>query len=624
MGHGMPLRGDDETASLLRTHGDLVVKFPIVLPRAPRRLALRANTGGLAMPPLLLLTSRQAMARTSTPSPLPVDALHTVLKSTLLPAVLAFVARKRVAAAAAAVARVADSRVKLDVEAAIEAGADLAIATAAANANALDDALAANSAKLHAPTHPNLAANSSKLYAADAAAISTWPSPCSGLVAVCLVVDGLGRVPRLSRASRQFMRGCASMLPQLRWRVRHLAGDGIGNLAEPLLHDEIDEIAHACIVLLQADADPADAAAAAAALLPRRARKVALVGYEVCWSPGVRVRLRPALDAPTVRVLRCGDRFQGSSVLRRGWIALPDSGYVLHDATASVGSRRASGGGGADSTGHGTGDGGSVKAGSTSSNPGSSGGRRSVPLVRRLDEGMAWAGESEDESGSDEDTLSEKERRTLDVQYMAGGLDHARRLMGHPAAQEALMGCHTSGGVLVAIDGACTLLGQPPPRLVAKGRATSAGRGGGARGTPRPLESPVEAWPHLLPYLVSPSPPATTPADGGADSVGVDDVAQPSWRRLRRALVQSGASDCVHGFGALGLPAGAVVTALSDQRGAVRTTCAALRCLWTAFPCHPTPFSATAFATLFTPMPRATGACGARLGAASQARRRKG
>ena len=49
-----------------------------------------------------------------------------------------------------------------------------------------------------------------------------------------------------------------------------------------------------------------------------------LLGYQVTWSPGVRVRQRPSIDAPVIGCLRSGARFTATPSDVAGWVSLDE------------------------------------------------------------------------------------------------------------------------------------------------------------------------------------------------------------------------------------------------------------------------------------------------------------
>jgi hypothetical protein len=117
------------------------------------------------------------------------------------------------------------------------------------------------------------------------------------------------------------------------------------------------------------------------------------------------------------------------------------------------------------------------------------------------------------------------------------------------------------GGVILAIDHACALLGQtmrpvtPQQKKAAAASALAAAYS--EEGEPG-SEMLAEArrrlgdWPHVLPYAVglAPPPPPTDPS-------------RMCWRRL--ASVAKGVPDCVHGYAAVGLPPGSAVAVLTER-----------------------------------------------------------
>ena len=164
--------------------------------------------------------------------------------------------------------------------------------------------------------------------------------------------------------------------------------------------------------------------------------------------------------------------------------------------------------------------------------------------------------------------------------YLAAGRALARELLAEEPAR-ALHRCHMNGGVLMALDEACALLGRYTPTTTPgtppthhceeRGEASWRARNGRAeaiaagaapldapgRRTERPLGSEaLGTWPSLLPYCVGLAPPAPSTAPSVL-----------SWRRLcDLATRDRDADDSAVGMSALGLPPGAVVAVLTDQR----------------------------------------------------------
>lgn len=521
-GEGMPLR-DDYALSLMRSHGDLVIKFPIVLPSVRRRLCV---TGGLLLPPVLLLTSCLGVAPSETGTAadalLPVMALRSVLSTAILPAALTRVHHRleRDAAELRAQARALSSGAS-SIDAAVEAGADPQIA-----------------AKRAAIAARRLAAAESRRPLKADCSRPCGGCPCpGGLHGVLLILEAVEeelRLPAASAASAQLMRAVSTVLPQLVWHEVHL----VRGVTSPLLDDEAALVEEATLLVLQAERAPA-------CQVPRQFPPPPPLPpprwYEVAWAPGVRIRNCPSCDSgAVVGHLRSGARFKGR--IRKGkgsetsWVQLADGrGWVqcaLPKTLPAAGSAVA------------------IDADAPPS------------FVRELDNGGAgWAGESEDDGSTEEDDCGRVERTSRDQQWWASGLDDARALLAEEGPKQALMRCHCGGGVVIAIDGACSLLGQP---CVPRGRSPRAAH---ATST-----VPSRGWPHLLPYLISPSPPpargSTSPRTQGDAVVQME--APPSWRRLRGSLIACGLPDSTLGFAAVGLPAGAVVAVLPGQHGTLR------------------------------------------------------
>ena len=84
--------------------------------------------------------------------------------------------------------------------------------------------------------------------------------------------------------------------------------------------------------------------------------------------------------------------------------------------------------------------------------------------LREREEEVALEEETREEGGSE----SEAERKKAEAAYIEAGCRDAVQLMQHPSAA-SIHRCHCAGGLLVALDLACTLLGAratkpTPPR----------------------------------------------------------------------------------------------------------------------------------------------------------------
>ena len=133
--------------------------------------------------------------------------------------------------------------------------------------------------------------------------------------------------------------------------------------------------------------------------------------------------------------------------------------------------------------------------------------------------------------------------------------------------------CHLNGGVLLALDQACALIGaQPPPTLTPVQKKAAAEAAAAANAANAALLPPTDAappahssppslggWPSLLPFFVGLSPPAPS---------ATPEVL--AWRRLRSVALGAAADDSAAGYAAVGLPPGCVVAALTPQRCKLR------------------------------------------------------
>ena len=144
------------------------------------------------------------------------------------------------------------------------------------------------------------------------------------------------------------------------------------------------------------------------------------------------------------------------------------------------------------------------------------------------------------EAESEEDEVVREEKKVAwaraEREYLDGGVAAARALLAHDALR-ALYRCHCAGGVVIALDHACPLLGRAGNEADAETAACT-------------------KWPRLLPYIVG-LPPVKPPAARH----------RVSWRRLRGAAARSAGQDCSLGFCAIGLPPG-TAAAVHPARGA--------------------------------------------------------
>ena len=555
VGHGMPLSPtsamDDELARDGRTKGDLVVKFPIVMATTPRRIHF-VQGGVLPMPPIGLLTPDNHGA-------LNTSAVQLLVQQTVLPHVLMRVARQR------------------DIHAAL--------------------------ASSPPPSPPRAHPSDSDDPLPSFLSPSAMPPPLGDhrlqLVAVCLLVGGSEGVRAApSEAARALMAVIASRLPQFRWHILHMAS----HVAEPLLDDELLVLESASIVVVEAlqdgDGDAAITTTSGGAtgavndmdtslngVFTRvgggvlhfggsnmsQAEHVAMVAswsrvedWVVTHTPGVRVRARARLDSEQVSVLRAGQFVRGTLIAQgaEAWIRLEGQfpggslRFVLcisgagdafvrprEEETVEVsdeGPRRPSGG---------------ASDAALDGMPGArlSTARRLGAAVSQPDDAdeseevkrIVRARDLEEQASLDaevaEDAAWEAEApngrwSTLDEAYLSHGCRSAMELMRHPSAL-AILRCHCEGGVILAVGHGCELLSHPGLRRLDSNAACGL----------------------VLPFLVSTSKasPSLADADG--------------WRRLRGAVLRAEAAECKHGFSAIGLPPGSVLSVLSSREFAVRS-----------------------------------------------------
>jgi len=213
---------------------------------------------------------------------------------------------------------------------------------------------------------------------------------------------------------------------------------------------------------------------------------------------------------------------------------------------------------------------------------------------------------AEDAEWLREANLGEAAAAADDGRYLDAGCSIALNVMQHPCAR-VVQRCHCAGGLVIAVDGGCALLGHPGLRqydqeAMADVRLTleelhaireeamaddlpidyarmcvwsavqarayfedgvtpstaTAAIATAATGTAGRGSHPQS--PLCLPYLIS----TRRGSPGSQDSDG--------WRCLRGAVLRSRRSDHArHGFSALGLPAGSLVTVLTASGYAVRS-----------------------------------------------------
>ena len=191
-----------------------------------------------------------------------------------------------------------------------------------------------------------------------------------------------------------------------------------------------------------------------------------------------------------------------------------------------------------------------------------------APFFEPPSDGTRPRDETEEEevvAGKESDVV----RTRGETEYLTCGRGLARELLDEDVAASAYR-CHAAGGVLLAMDHMCALLGQTTrpitpkqkKRAAAASLAAAYGDAAGPATEPTPGhaggvvgEKPRQLgdWPMLMPYAVGLAPPAAPKADPCA----------MSWRRL--AGTAKDVPDCVHGFSACGLPPGCAVAALTER-----------------------------------------------------------
>ena len=513
--------------------GDLIVKFRVASPpRGSERCVALAPTASLRLPPVALLSSRGRQGR------LPSSPLGRLVTQTVLPQLLRAVARARADEEGEEGGKWEDGGTRSDA-----------------------------------------------------------------LRAVWLCVGGDGAAAP-SAASRQFIETMRRCVPQLRWRfiavppgaVADSGGKGCGGVTWPLLDDEVEEVATASLLLIEAVTDGAgdkrplvwDAARGALVEQPRepdffveeedaeeegakeeeaeqaRTRHGrtpqkqeeadgSARSYVVAWAPGVRVRASPATDAAVVGVVRAGQEVRGSGAppSADGWVRLdaPIEGWVRCEEPTAKGTRRLL----------------QAKAEVAASAPAvqteaAEKAAAAAVAPRRAEEEEARVAElekadssEEDEVAADEKLLAQRRAEKAYAQARLGGARaalHGRACDGCvPAAADALRSCHLRGGMLVAVDLAATLAAEC-----------------------------------LLPYLVGLAPPkgrapphSTTSSSSSPSSSSSSSCccSRPSWRRLRNLALHGGSDDVTLdgtlGYAAVGLPPGSVAVALSARGYALRS-----------------------------------------------------
>ena len=687
VGHGMPLRPLTEYeereglgGASDRTKGDLVVKYPIELPRGPdgrhRTPKVHMAVGGpLPMAPIALITPQQP---TGLP---PLSAVRVLITNTVIPAVLMRVSRQR------------------SLHEANERAAPPQYPPPLLGDEDEDWLLAS-------PLPPSAQPP-----------VHALPFRPTDLVGVCLLVGGppppadaadadaaaaAAAAAQPSRATRGLMHCLSQVLPALRWHVIHMAE----YLSEPLLADEEELVGHATLLLLEALPDTPDtpeagagsalrsasgsasgsasetaveaeqpavsraAAAAAAAVAaalapaPASAREPWLEEVEgwmqerewtVAYDPGLFVRTQPSVEGPAAGCVRQGDAFEGKLMRRKQsgdfWVRIDGVGgptrYVccarggapspfvrprhLRPKTPAGGSDAAGGhaavtdsrpwriqpegGGGGRAAAVPT----AADAGERAPDPADETAEVKLEVTKRDRDELAEAEAEQAEDASWEADVHGRRDASVDEAYLEAGCSSAASLMRQPSAR-CVVRCHCEGGVVLAVGRGCSLLGHAGrrkfrprdgldeagpvaslslaeleairdecmaddipiqlgkmctwsrskavayfdnngvlPPAFAGPSASALGRGSGSAPAPALAASGGPLPGLFLPYLIGCEPLPRTPAN--ADG----------FRGLRAANVRAKLAECQHGFSALALPEGSVVTVLTTHRGAVRS-----------------------------------------------------
>jgi hypothetical protein len=339
------------------------------------------------------------------------------------------------------------------------------------------------------------------------------PPPASTLRGVLLILGGEAGGDAVfppSGVAAQVLSAWEHALPQMRWRVIHM----VKGTEMALLPDEEAAVEGASVVVLEAVHDGQAAPpkmvfdAREGRLMPMQAEPVlyetpvsggdadaATKGYRVVYQPGVRVRAEPHAAAPARGMLRAGAIVEGSASSAAGWIEVVGGAGFVRAYTAA--------------------------------------GQLLSATARGVD-----AAEAE----SEEDEVAQEEKKVAwmrgERDYLDGGTSAGREVLSGEASA-AIFRCHCSGGVIMALDHACSLLGR-------------------AGNEPDAESAAARPWPRLLPYLVG-LPLVKPPASRH----------RISWRRLRSIAAHSPADDCSIGFAAVGLAPGTTATVRVDRGCAV-------------------------------------------------------
>lgn len=471
---------EEAAAYVSAERGDLVIKFAVLPPVKKRTVVMAVGT--FSLPPLAMITSEGGFGRERV---VPCAALRSLLLGSLVPAVMTNLAsRQATSALAASLSSTEPAPPSAAALAAVGLGPEAKVPAAAA---------AKRSAKRHALPPP--------------------PAPASMLRAVLLIVGGeAGRdaLPPPSGVAMQVMSAWKHALPQMRWRVIHM----VRGTDMALLPDEETAVEDASVVVIEALHDGRAVAprmvfdAREGKLVPMQAEPVlyetpvnggdayaATKEYRVVYQPGVRVRAEPYDAAPVRDMLRAGAIVEGSASSAAGWIEMVGGAGFVRAYTAAG------------------------------------------PLLAATARG-ADAVEAE----SEEDEVVNEEKKVAwmraEREYLDGGISTARGVLSEEASA-AIFRCHCSGGVIVAVDHACSLLGR-------------------VGNEPEAESTRARSWPRLLPYLVG-LPLVKPPASRH----------RICWRRLRSIAAHSAADDCSIGFAAIGLPPGTTATVRLDRGCAV-------------------------------------------------------
>ena len=538
------------------TRGDLILRMPLTLPsraRPPRTLMLvRRET--VLMPPVCLVTTTDGVA--------PIAALASLVTHTIVPAVLTRIGLRRLRRLATAVAiRKAASAAATSV-AAKEASVAAAVAAGAEPELAgckWDEAAAAAKAAAAAQVAREVAADCS-------APVEESEAGCSeGAAAAATAEEAAPAAPRLTMSEledlqaeamaddveiEEAMRGWTAEQALAFFESGGLDRPSetlvtVQSLPPPTPLSRADAAAHAeaCASLTAVcvrvggtgPSAPSDGARSVMALLSSSMPQ--LHWHTVCLVHGLE---NPALDDEASLI-------QGVAVL------------ILEAA------RDAPGGGG----------------GQLIFDP------KQGKLVPVAPKPSVFVPPSTEADGAVRDETEEEEvahgkesevaRKRAEDEYLAGGCALAREVMDDDGSR-CIHQCMLNGGVVIAVDHACALLGQqsrpitPHQKKAAAAAAATAAYAGDdpVKTTAKPVGSATTThaagvtvtraagqWPTPLPFAVGLAPPAPK-----------DHASVMSWRRLMSTA--RGVDDSAHGVAACGLPPGGAFAVLMDKKGKVR------------------------------------------------------